>query len=419
MRKILLLVALILTLSVSVSAIIQTDTITTSGPYVVPAGVFSISIHMIGGGGSGGSGGDYYTVDCISHLLLNSMTWQGSGGLAGQERQFTNIAVTPNQVLQITVGSGGASMPGLLYEAPLVSGPNIDFPAASSHAYDGGSTTINISGTTYEAKGGSVGNITVNSPGCGGFPAEVSRNYYGSTGQAGIGPITYFASYGSNGPDPSMPLYIGGAPGAGYGAGGGGGGEGSFNTNSAGGAGGAGAQGAVMITYNTASTDVFINGYVLDSTATPVIGANISVVQGGITYNQQSSSGGYYTFPSAFSIGFGINMTTNAPGYVPSSFTFIPQTPITIQINQTLVIPPISTNKVRIGSVIRSAPYYQPAFGATLFVTNSTTTEFHTNISNIAGFALADDLVPNQNYLCWASLSTANSTPVNVTAAAS
>lgn len=66
------------------------QTFTSSGNFNVPAGVTSIHITLVGGGGSGGGG--------ISDA--------GSGSFGGAV--VGELAVTPGETLQITIGAGGA-----------------------------------------------------------------------------------------------------------------------------------------------------------------------------------------------------------------------------------------------------------------------------------------------------------------------
>src|SRR5436189_15447 len=76
----------------------QTTTIiTTSGSFVVPAGVTSIDVYTFGGGGGGGGG-------------YSSCASQGNGGGGGGGGMAkTTFAVTPGQSYTATVGAAGTA----------------------------------------------------------------------------------------------------------------------------------------------------------------------------------------------------------------------------------------------------------------------------------------------------------------------
>lgn len=70
---------------------------TASGTFTVPAGVRSINIHCTGGGGGGARGYSAKVTD-----------YSGDGGGGGYTAYRNNVSVTPQQILTITVGSGGS-----------------------------------------------------------------------------------------------------------------------------------------------------------------------------------------------------------------------------------------------------------------------------------------------------------------------
>ena len=107
----------------------QTFTATTSSGFTVPAGVTTIFVSGCGSGGSGASGSGGLTSNPTTAQLVGS-----SGG--GGAPYFSNIpiAVTPGNVLDITVGLG-------------VTGPNGGASATvGSNGTDGNSSSINIHG---------------------------------------------------------------------------------------------------------------------------------------------------------------------------------------------------------------------------------------------------------------------------------
>ena len=70
-----------------------------SGSFTVPAGVRSIDIFCVGGGGAGGSGN-------TSNTSSNQINGGGGGG--GYTAQKLQYAVTPGTVFSIVIGAGGA-----------------------------------------------------------------------------------------------------------------------------------------------------------------------------------------------------------------------------------------------------------------------------------------------------------------------
>lgn len=95
--------------------------------WTVPDGCTSLDIFLVGGGGGGGSW----------------RTWGYTGGVPGTGGNATTkkgIAVSPGNVLQITIGAGGKHATNYGNEA--------------KSATDGGTTTVSINGSTYQAAGG-------------------------------------------------------------------------------------------------------------------------------------------------------------------------------------------------------------------------------------------------------------------------
>ena len=181
----------------------------------IPAGVYAVTLDAIGGGGGGG---------------YSNSAGAGGGG-SGAGRSFGRFAVTPGEILTITIGAGGAS-----YIA-------------------GGTTSVvsNLQGTLLSASGGSIGGIGSSAAGSG---ASTSGN--GTGGQ-----INQPGELGVNGTVASGGLLFGG-PGGGARTGGGytfsptaGGSAGASGTYPGGGgsggagssAGGPGAQGRVIYSY--------------------------------------------------------------------------------------------------------------------------------------------------------------------------
>jgi hypothetical protein len=169
----------------------------TSGTFqfTVPDGITSISAVCVGGGG-GGAGTD----------VSNS---SGGGGGGGALAYQTTIAVTPGEILSVTVGSGGVGGGGAL------------------NGSAGGNSNISRGATTLlRANGGSGGSVA-GVGGAGGNPVT------GTGGSGGAG------GTGVNGT--ADPASAGGGGGAGgYSGNGGNGGNGSPETAGGDGAGGGG-----------------------------------------------------------------------------------------------------------------------------------------------------------------------------------
>lgn len=195
------------TLSKIASGIIptlQTQNVTATGSFVVPAGVVGLDVQAVGGGGGGGS----------------SQASTGAGGGAGVSPVCGTIAVTPGETLTITIGSGGAGATA----------------GTGSAGSSGGQTSISRSGTRiFFAPGGGGGGGSTSTGG----GTTVSGTYfsiYSAPGGAGgiantigsAGTISLLNGTASNG----------GAVGPNAGSAGGGGGGGGF------GLGGDGGQGA-------------------------------------------------------------------------------------------------------------------------------------------------------------------------------
>ena len=118
----------------------------TSTTWIVPNGVTSIYIKMVGGGGGGGSSNG-----------LSGCGWGGDGG-GGGGLIYGRIPVTPNDTLDIIIGAGGSN------------GSNY------SNGSPGGETKVvnssgNVLAVAYGGGGGMGGNSSSSSPGYGGSGA--------------------------------------------------------------------------------------------------------------------------------------------------------------------------------------------------------------------------------------------------------
>ncbi len=219
-----------------------TAAFTAAGDYTftVPAGITSVDAWVCG---AGGGGGGYNTTG-------TSQIYGGGGG--GYWKLYRDIAVTPGQVIPVTVGAGGlggmqtgnASQSGL-------SGGYSQFLDESRRQYGGAGAT-----TMPGGQGGSGGGAYMSSGGFGGSDGtgqEGSSWYPGGAGGRCLPPYNPYDSeyYGSGGGayngtgGPHAGSGQGGSAEAGYGGGGSGGSRGS----SASVPGGSGGSGCVKIYY--------------------------------------------------------------------------------------------------------------------------------------------------------------------------
>jgi hypothetical protein len=184
-----------------------------STSWTVPAGVYTIKRAAAwGGGGSFGAGGG------------------GSAGGAGGYAETVNMAVTPGQVITVTIGAGGTAGAG-----------------TPTNGGTGGTTTFGGLCTATGGAGGWAGNGALQTSGSGAAGAGTVGGLQ-LTGQGGglaftvgtaCGGIGGAAPFGGSSPA----INVGGNGSGGYFPGGGG------NGGSAGGAGGTGANGFIIIEY--------------------------------------------------------------------------------------------------------------------------------------------------------------------------
>jgi hypothetical protein len=190
---------------------------TSSGNFVVPNGVTSARVTVIGGGGAGG----YHS------------TMPSGGGGAGGEASGVISNLTPGAVIAVTVGAGGAAL------------------TAYGNGNNGGQSSFGAYVTANGGNGGNGGTATglvSNAGGVGGSASGGQVNRAGSYGTDAI-VVAYRGGDGGgpgNGRGTSGPLNGIGA--VGYGGGGGGGGC-STGSSPTGYAGGAGAAGVVIGEY--------------------------------------------------------------------------------------------------------------------------------------------------------------------------
>lgn len=128
---------------------------TSSGTFTVPAGVTFISAVAIGGGG----GGMYYANSSVSH------TYAMNGGAGGGLAWFNGLAVTPGQIIDVTVGLGGVD------------------GAYSAGSTDGGTSILATGGFNIAtAKGGLAGRYSLSRAIGGTYTFNTARFTFASTG---------------------------------------------------------------------------------------------------------------------------------------------------------------------------------------------------------------------------------------------
>lgn len=205
-------------------------TLTASGSFTVPPGVYTIYVSgCAGGGGGGGSAGSSGTANNAGG---------GTGGGAGQPLLRAGYAVTPGQVILITIGGAGIGGNG------GASGANNGVSGTA-----GGDTVIGSLATLSGGGGGGGGLIPGGGSQSTGYPAGglgFDGNFGGAGGNGGSGP------FGGGGGMVRGISTAGGTVGqlaAGFGAGGGGAGACFGAVAGAGAKGGNGTQGYVEIEY--------------------------------------------------------------------------------------------------------------------------------------------------------------------------
>lgn len=258
--------ALVLSLLTLSTAQAVTDSFTTSGTWMAPAGVGLVTVEVWGGGGAGGG---------------QNQNSDGGGGGGGGAYSTATVAVTPGSSYPIVVGKGGL---GVASGNGLPGGDSYFWTAATVMA-KGGLGGLRSTGTP--PSGGSGGNAsagvgTTKFSGGNGGKGRDNNTGRGGPGGASAGS----AANGTNGPTAwttllaSMPPTGGGiggnagdasangfAPTSGNGGGGGGSGDGSART------GGAGAEGKVLLTYTPVPTAVTMAATAISASGARLNGA--------------------------------------------------------------------------------------------------------------------------------------------------
>lgn len=189
-------------------------TYASSGTWTVPANVRNVDVFLVGGGGSGG--------------WTSSKDFGPGGGGGGYTRTYKNIAVTPGQMIAVTVGSSENASHFGSYSAPG-GGKGQDGSYGVGGGGSGGSGGGNGGRQTWD---GGAGASNGGSNGGGSGQGTTTRAFGESSGtlySGGGGGGAYRGNGGS-----------GGAGGGGTGAGGRNGGDVSSGATNTGGGGGGG-----------------------------------------------------------------------------------------------------------------------------------------------------------------------------------
>jgi hypothetical protein len=189
-------------------------TFTSSGSFVVPTGMTTANVLVVGAGGGGGS--------CT--FALNPPGWSGGGGGGGQVVNVTAYGVSAGQTITVTIGAGGSSANGGTSTVTGGTGGNI-----TAAGGNGGAGGLSSGGGAGGASGSGVAGGTGVSGGFGGGG--------GGNGAAGANGTTSKGGNGGNGSTVTI-------NGTGYNVGGGGG---------AGGGGTAGTLGTGATAYGGAT----------------------------------------------------------------------------------------------------------------------------------------------------------------------
>ena len=191
-----------------VAPIVGQTAYTTPGTYswTAPAGVTSVGVVAIGGGGG------------YSQITSSITPYSGNGGGGGGLGWKNNIAVTPGQSYTVVVGAAGDAGTPSAVSNGTAGGSSYFINASTVAGYGGGAGTasIGIGGSYVGDGGGSGGNSGTRSTSMAGSPS-------GLAGGAGGGAGGYAGAGGTGGAANPSGNGSAGTDGAGGGGGGGGG----------------------------------------------------------------------------------------------------------------------------------------------------------------------------------------------------
>ena len=238
LKALLLSVSLLIANLCFVSDILgQSQTFTSSGTFIVPVGVNTVTVEAWGGGGAGGGvNGGIFT------------TRVGGGGAGGTYTKAINVSVNPGQVINVSVGAGGT---GVNQGNGNNGGTTIFASSVPVSAVGGGGGKVGDGNDATGAGGALATGITFNGGKGADAIASASGGGGGGAGNTGSGSSASGVTGGA-----------GGSGGGGAGANGrtntgdgndasalSGGGSGGRSTSSADRTGGDGFRGQVVVSY--------------------------------------------------------------------------------------------------------------------------------------------------------------------------
>jgi hypothetical protein len=385
------------------SSLGQGVTQTTPGTYsyTVPEGVTSIKLEAWGAGGAGGS----------AQTATSNISIRGGGG-AGGSYATTTIAVTPGDIINYTVGTGGtgassgfvnatASGTGGFSSATLNStvvvkaqgGPGglsatgtLTVNNAGGTAYSAGNTG-NIGSSIWGGNGGNAINGTSGGSGGGGGSAGTASN--GNNGTI-LGGVAVFGGgaggNGSNANNAATPGTAGGSPG--------GGGAGALirGTSTGFALGGSGGAGKVVISYPiisksgsfsslstvagvaSGSTFIGVTGADMQSAITATASAGFEVSSDNTTFSSaitSTATSGSISFPTVY-----VRLAASATEgtYDSGTVTFTGTNAATV----TATIPSSTVSSASVAAVTVSTTTLSTSFAKTTAGTNSTVSQSFT-----------------------------------------
>ncbi len=364
-KRFLIIMLLIACLLPAASAIPTVVTISETGTWTCPQNVFIVQIKITGAGG-GGLGGN--------------QTWNGYAGMNGTTWYYSDVAVVPDTVYPITIGSGGLGSVGSSGTLDYVSGSAGGDTTAFGHTIFGGSgATAFISPRQQRGLDG-YGYVTL-----------------ATSGGDGTGNVTY--------------AQAGGAGGIGYGASGGGGGMGGIGGT--GGFGGKGAPGAVEITYDPEAANVLFAGTTYDAdTGVALTGVTGTISQASTSVAINTGGGSTFSVLSSSGIitGRTVTISMSKSGYHTYTNSFIPYVseiipinipliPATFDVNASGTISGLTLNQY--GSMIPSVEITMTNSSGGLLSTTSTSGGFwyFQNVpKNTRWYASANATAHNESY---------------------
>ncbi|WP_085907066.1 glycine-rich domain-containing protein [Kiloniella majae] len=137
--------------------------------WIVPAGVTTVRVSVVGAGGSGGQNGTWTGSGIPGNLVPGTRGGGGGGGGSGALAQKI-ISVTPGETISVSVGTGGA--------APVYTHP-----------------TYGPNATGLVGEQSSFGNVITAAPGQGGVGGSSQHLSTGEGGAGGVGGVATFGDF--------------------------------------------------------------------------------------------------------------------------------------------------------------------------------------------------------------------------------